>query len=124
MKIAQSKIALFFACLLIWTLGMSLISIMVGNELNTTGLGAIIFVGAIVAFICVLTNHIVKITRSKIALFFAHLLPWTLGMIFGRVFILGDELNVTKLGVIFFLGAIVAFLSVLAIHISEKSSGS
>jgi len=122
LKIARSKMAVFFALLLIWTLGMSLISIMVGNELNATGLGAIIFVGAIVAFIIVLTSHIVKITQSKIALFFMFLLNWILTMTFVKVFIFGDELNATGLGVIFFMGAIFAFLSVLLIHVSKKPS--
>jgi len=37
------KIALLFAFLLIWTLGMSLSSILVSNELNATGLGVIFF---------------------------------------------------------------------------------
>lgn len=45
MKIAQSKIALFFACILIWTLGMSLLNVISGNELSATKLGTIIFVG-------------------------------------------------------------------------------
>ena len=122
MKIAQSKIALFFACILIWTLGMSLLSFISGNELSATKLGTIIFVGAIIAFVCVLGTHIVKITQSKIAMFFVYLVLWTLGMSFGRVIILSDELNATKLGIIMFFGVIVAFVSVLAIHISQQSS--
>jgi hypothetical protein len=122
MKIAKWKIALLFAILLIWTLGMSLISIMVGNELNAAGLGAIIFVGAIVVFISGLTNHIAKITQSKIAQFFAWLLPWMLTMTFGKVFIFGDELKATGLGVDFLMGTIVAFIMVLVIPISKKPS--
>ena len=122
MKIAQSKIAAFFACLLIWALGMSLISIMVGKELNTTGLGSIFFMGAIVAFVYVLTNHIAKITQSKIAQFFAWVLPWMLTMTLVKVFIFGDELNATGLGVDFLMGTIVAFIMVLVIPIPKKTS--
>jgi hypothetical protein len=78
-----------------------------------------LFVGAIVAFICVLINHIVKITQSKIAKFFAYLLPWTFGTIFGRVYIFGDKINATSLGIIFFMGTIYAFLVVLIIQVSK-----
>jgi|RhiMethySRZTD1v2_1073278.scaffolds.fasta_scaffold10847_2 hypothetical protein len=54
------KIALLFAFLLIWTLGMSLSSILVSNELNATGLGVIFFMGATYAFLSVLLIHISK----------------------------------------------------------------
>jgi fucose permease len=114
------KIALLFASLLLWTVGMSVFRVVSDQELDATSLGVIIFVGAIIAFATFLTAYLFKITQSRIAQFLTCLLPWTAAMVFGR-FITGQILNATIIGVTVSVGAIVALFMVFTLRISEKS---
>jgi hypothetical protein len=112
----------FYACLLLWTLAMSLIQYISGNEHKATKLGVIIFVGAIVIFTMLLAGHIEKITRSKIAVFFTYFLPFMSGIVLYR-FISGQKLSTTIIGGTVIFVAVWALLVFLITQASEKSGG-
>jgi hypothetical protein len=115
----KRKIALFFAILLLWTAGMSVMRVVFYQELDATKLGVIISVGAIYTFVLVLAGHILEITQSKIAMFFVFFWSWTAGMVFYR-FISNQYISATGIGITVFLGVIFGLFTVLVTHISEK----